>query len=82
MDRWLGFHSLFFVLHGAEIAPCGVAATRIIEAFDIVEHVRLGIIPGPVDLAGTPFGLKRGEKALHRRVLRLQTIPRPDRLIR
>ena len=56
-------------LHGAEIAARGVSSFRVVEALDVVEHVCPGVVPGSIDLAGTPFGFERGEEALHRRIV-------------
>lgn len=38
---------------------------RTIEALDVVEHIRAGVIPRPVDLADDPLGPERREKAFH-----------------
>ncbi len=69
MGTKLGFLSLLFVFHGAEIAHCRVSAPRVVEALDIVVHIGLGIVPSAIDLAGGAFGLERGEEALHGRVV-------------
>jgi hypothetical protein len=43
-----------------------VPAFRIIEAFNIVEHIGLGFVARPIGFARRAFGLQRGEEALHR----------------
>ena len=42
---------------------------RIIEALNVIEHVCLCLVPGPVRLAVDALRLERGEEALHRRVV-------------
>ena len=41
----------------------------IVEALDVIEHVRFGLISRAVRLARRPFGLERGEEALHRGIV-------------
>ena len=44
-------------------------AHRVVEALDVIEHVRPGVLPCPVDLAAEPFGLHRREEAFYRGVV-------------
>jgi hypothetical protein len=44
-----------------------VAAFRIVESFDVVEHIGLRLIPRSAHLARCTFGLQRREEALHLR---------------
>ena len=41
----------------------------IVEALDVIEHVRLCIVSGSVDLASCPFGFEGREEAFHRGVV-------------
>jgi hypothetical protein len=68
-DTRLSLHSLLLELDGAQIAQCRVPSPRVVEALDVVEHIRPGVIPRPVDLAGCPLGLQRREEALHRSIV-------------
>jgi hypothetical protein len=56
---------LLLELDGADIAQCRVPSPRVVEALDVIEHIRPGIIPRPVDLAGYALGFQRREEALH-----------------
>ena len=38
---------------------------RVVKALDVIEQVRLGIIPRPVDLAGCAVGFQLREEAFH-----------------
>ena len=42
--------------HRADIANGRVAPGRVVEAFDIIEHVGPGLVSCLVDLAGNPLG--------------------------
>ena len=44
-------------------------AHRVVEPLDVVEHVRAGLFPGPVDLAAGSLRLQGREEALHGRVV-------------
>ena len=44
-------------------------ALSIVEAFDVVEHVSLGFVAGPIRFAGCALGFERGEEALHRGIV-------------
>ncbi len=46
-----------------------VLAFRIIEAFNVVEHVSLGLVARAIRFACCALGLQRGEEALHRRIV-------------
>jgi hypothetical protein len=57
-----------------------VPSPGIVEALDVVEHVRPGVIPRPVDLAGCPLGFSVFSDEKKRSIAVLsQTLP--DRLI-
>jgi len=51
MDTRLGYVSLPLEVDGAEIHQGRVAAGRIVEALDVVEHLGLGVTPRAVDFA-------------------------------
>jgi len=55
--------------HGTQKSDGRVPAFRIIEAFNVVKHVGLGIIARPIGFARCALGLERGEEALHRRIV-------------
>ena len=46
MRTRLSYNGLLLEVHGAEVAQRRVAAVRIVEAFDVVEHLGLGVIAG------------------------------------
>jgi len=46
-----------------------VSSPEIVEPFDVIEHIRSGLIPGPVDLPTGPLGLEDREKAFHRSIV-------------
>ena len=46
-----------------------MATVRVVEAFDITEHVRLGLCPRSVDLLAHPLGLEGREEAFHSGVI-------------
>ena len=69
MDIGSNYNRLPFEVHWAEIAEGRVPAGRIVEAFDVVEHLGPGMIARTVDFAGDPLGLQRGEEALHRGIV-------------
>ena len=54
---------------GSDSPQCRVPSPRIVKALDVIEHIRPGVIPRPVELAGRPLGLERREEALHRRIV-------------
>lgn len=56
-----------------------MSAFGIVEALDVVEHVGSGLVSGSVHFARSPFGLQRGEEALHRRIVPDVDLPRPRR---
>ena len=41
----------------------------IVEALDVIEHVRFGLVSRAVRLVRRPFGLERGEEVLHRGIV-------------
>ena len=45
------------------------AVPGIIEALDVIEHVRFGLVSRAVRLVRRPFGLERGEEVLHRGIV-------------
>src|SRR5271168_5499426 len=69
VDTRLSESRLHFELHGAQISDRRVPAFRIIEAFDVVEHISLGLVARPIRFARRALGLQRGEEALHRRIV-------------
>jgi hypothetical protein len=54
-----------------EISDRRVSTLRIVEAFNVVEHVRFGFVARAVGLARNAFGFRRGEEALHRGIVPL-----------
>ena len=44
-------------------------AGGVVKSFDVIEHIGSCLVSGPVDLVGSPFGLERGEEALHRGIV-------------
>ena len=52
-------------MHRAEVADRRVAPLRVVEKFNVVEHVGAGLIAGSVDLACRAFGFQRREEACH-----------------
>ena len=42
---------------------------RVVQALHVVEDVGTGFVVGAVNLSGHPFGLQRGEEALHRGIV-------------
>src|SRR5664280_377903 len=56
-------------LHRTHIADRRVPTFRIVEAFNVVEHVGLRLIPRSIYFTRGAFGLERGEEALHRRIV-------------
>ena len=69
MDTELGYIGLLLEVHGAEIAQGRVPACGIVEALDVIEHVLFCVVARAVGFARDPFGLQRGEEALHRSVV-------------
>src|SRR5271168_3515388 len=69
VDTRLSESRLHFELHGTQISDRRVPAFRIIEAFNVVEHIGLGVVARPIGFARRAFGLQRGEEALHRRIV-------------
>ena len=69
VDTHLHSFSLHFELHGTEIPQRGVPPSGIVEAFNVIEHIGLGLGSRAVHLRGRAFGLQRGEDALHHRIV-------------
>lgn len=46
-----------------------MSARGVVEALDVVEHIRTGLLPRPVDFPGCALRLERAEEALHGRVV-------------
>ena len=69
--RWAhsGYTSFYFEVDGAELTQGRVASGRVVEAFDIIEHVSLHLRSRAVDRLPDPLGLERGEEASHRGVV-------------
>ena len=61
MDTRLGYIGLPLEVHGAEIAQGRVPACRVVEAFDVIEHLGLRLISRAIGFARDPLGLQRGE---------------------
>lgn len=66
VDTALHSFRLPFKLHRTEIAQRRVPPPGIIEAFDVIEHVRFGVVARAVRFRRGALGLERGEEALHR----------------
>ena len=49
---------LVLQIRRGSITECRVPWPRVIEALDVIEHIRLGIIPRSVDIAGCPLSLE------------------------
>jgi hypothetical protein len=43
-----------------------MSALGIVETFNVIEHIGFGLVTRSIDFARCPFGLERGEEALHR----------------
>src|SRR3546814_9315266 len=59
------YPSCTFEVDRTEVTQGRVTPGRVVEAFDIIEHVVLRLRPRAVDLLPDPLGLERGEEALH-----------------
>lgn len=46
-----------------------MSSPGIVEALNVIEHVRFGLVSRVVRLVRRPFGLERGEEALHRGIV-------------
>lgn len=51
VDSRLSWHSAGFELYAAEIVQFRMLSARVLEAFDVVEYVSLGLVASEVDLA-------------------------------
>lgn len=69
IDTKLRLFGLPSELHWAEIPQRGVPLPEIVEALDVIEQVRFGLISRAVRLVRRSFGLERGEEALHRGIV-------------
>ncbi len=69
VDTTLRSFCLPFELYRAQIAQGRVPPPGIIEALDVIKHVRFGLVSRAVRLVRRPFGLERGEDALHRGIV-------------
>ena len=49
--------------------PLNTKGPRVIEAFDVIEHISLGLVARPIGFACRPLGLQRGEEALRCRIV-------------
>ena len=54
----------FLELARADIADISMSTLAIVEAFDVVEHICSGLLPGLVFLSSRTFSLERGEERL------------------
>jgi hypothetical protein len=64
VDARLASFSLLFKVSGAEIAQRRVTPAQNVEAFDIIEDIGLGFVPGSLGFAPRAFGFQRGKEAL------------------
>jgi len=64
-DTQLSESSLPLELHRAQITDRRVPSFGIVEALDVVEHIRSRFIARPVCFASRTLGLQRREEALH-----------------
>lgn len=62
VDTDLSFLSLL-ELYGTEIAEPRMPARRVVEALDVVEHIRTGLLSCTVHLPGRALGLEGAEAA-------------------
>ena len=69
VDTSLRSFRLPFELHRTEIAQRRVPSRGIVEALDVIEHVGFGLVSRAILLVRRPFGLERGEEALHRGIV-------------
>ena len=58
VDTRLSYSRLHLELHGASVADCRVSAFSIVEAFDVIEHVSLGLVTRSIGLARCALGLQ------------------------
>lgn len=58
-DSRLSYPHLGFIVIGAEIAQCRVAPLRIVEALNVIEHIRFGITPRSIYLPCCSFDFQR-----------------------
>ena len=58
-----------FELDRAEVAQGGVPPGRVVEALDVVEHIRPSLVSRATGPPGSTLGLRRLEEARHRRVV-------------
>jgi hypothetical protein len=56
-------------LHRADVADGRVASLRVVEAFNVIEHVGTCLIARAVDLPRGALGFQRREETLHRGVV-------------
>src|SRR2546421_13032282 len=68
-DPLLSYSSISLAHHRAQIANRRVPAFRIVEAFDIVKYIRLGLIARTIQFARGALDLQRRKEALHRGVV-------------
>lgn len=69
MDSWLSENSAGLELHGADVAQFRMPSARVVEALDVVEHLRAGFIAGAVNLAVDALEFQGREEALHGRIV-------------
>ena len=65
VDTRLSESSLLLELHRAQISNRRVPSFWIVEAFDVIEHVGLGLIARAINLPCCSLGFERREEALH-----------------
>jgi hypothetical protein len=68
-DTTLSSFRSSFEFDRAHIADGRVPSVRIVEPFDVIEHISLGLLPGSIFFPVNSFLLQRIEEALHGRVV-------------
>jgi hypothetical protein len=56
---WVSWRSAGFEFYQAEAAQFRGSFARVVEALDLVEHFRAGVVSGLVDLSCSPFGFQK-----------------------
>jgi hypothetical protein len=62
-------HCAHLELRWADITNVTVSALAIVKTFNVVEHVRTCLIPGPVLATLDPFTFQAGKEALNHRIV-------------
>ncbi len=64
---WVSWRSAGFEFYQAEAAQFRGSFARVVEALDLVEHFRAGVVSGLVDLSCSPFGFQKRKESVHHR---------------